>query len=163
MPPLADLAATHVEVRALLEDFLEAAVLGETATASRRWKRFDALLRAHAAAEDELLLPRFEALELQTPGCTRALLDAEHRKLERELDAVAALQVDAPEPLPAAQRLSWVRACRLLVELLDHHDQRERAAFFPALDEALPAQEAEQLRVAVCAREDLARAAHGKA
>ena len=137
MPQLLQLADTHRALHALLEKHLQQVVLGEVDAARAAWLRFTTLLRAHSAAEDALLTPLFVELGLESTGCTAALLDAEHRKIGREVDAGDRRCADAPDSLDAEARLEWVRASRLLTELLDHHDQRERSGFFPALDAAL--------------------------
>ncbi len=137
MPKLLELADTHRVLHSRLEDHLQQVVLGEVDAARAAWLKFTALLRAHAAAEDTLLTPLFVELGLESTGCTAALLEAEHRKIGREVDAGDVRCAEAGPSLDAVARLAWVRASRLLTELLDHHDQRERSGFFPALDGAL--------------------------
>lgn len=137
MPLLLELADTHRVFHSLLEEHLQQVVLGEVESARTTWRKFAALLRAHATAEDTLLIPLFVELGLESTGCTADLLDAEHRKLKRELDAGDRRCSEAGSTLDAEARLAWVRASRLLSEVLDHHDQRERSGFLPALDAAL--------------------------
>ena len=153
MDRFAALARTHDTLNGLLEEHLHATVLGDLEAAREAWHAFAALLRAHADAEEALLMPRFSALRLATTGCSEALLHAEHDKL-RALLARGDRRVNQSDArLDAATRVAWVRACHVLLELLDHHDQRERVAFFPALDEALDPDERDTLLAAFRARE----------
>jgi len=145
VPKLLELADTHRALHALLENHLQQVVLGEVDAARAAWRKFSALLRAHAAAEDTLLTPLFVELGLESTGCTAALLDAEHRKIGREVEAGDRRCAEASSSLDAEARLAWVRASRLLSELLDHHDQRERSAFFPALDAVLGDEQRDRL------------------
>lgn len=141
MNRLADLAATHQEIRAALDEWLAAVASGERAAAARAWTNFAAPLRAHAAMEEEMLLPLFCALGLESAGCSAAILRHEHAKILRLLAATEA-KLDALAPaIPPAQRVALILDAHPLLQLLEHHDQRERAGFFPALDAALdPAQ-----------------------
>jgi len=147
------LKRTHDTLRGLLDEHLHATVLGDLEGAREAWHAFAALLRAHADAEDAILLPRFSALDLASTGCSEGLLHAEHDKL-RALLASGDRRVRREDTrLDAPTRLAWIRDCHALSELLDHHDQRERVGLFPALEQALPAEEVEALAAAVHARE----------
>lgn len=112
------------------------------------WQRFENRLRAHIAFEDAELIPLFvERVQPQPTGCSRELLDAEHRKLERLLErcsSSAALHLQEARTDPASL-LRLIENQRGLREVLEHHDQRERAAFFPALAARLSFEEREAL------------------
>ena len=127
--------------------------MGDLHAARARFREFAALLFAHSTAEDEILLPAFAAAGLETNGCTVALLEKEHAKLRRLCEqASARIEADVVE-LDAATRVAWVKELHMLGEVLEHHDERERAAFNPAFDAHLPAMQAAELAARASARE----------
>ncbi len=140
-----DLLDRHAELSARLRMHLQAVVVGDLAQARKAFGSFAALLEAHSAAEDEVLLPAFDRLGLESNGCTLDILDKEHRKLRRLLDDARHRVFSADVDLTPAVRLQWIEETRMLKEVLEHHDVRERAAFNPALDEALDQAEAAAL------------------
>ena len=136
-PALADLAGAHAEIRERMHLWLAAVAAGDAPEARARYGAFSALLRAHAAMEEEHLLPPFAARGLETAGCTAQILRTEHDKLRRLLGAAGAALEAAGAPITPRARVELILSCHLLRELLEHHDARERAGFFPALDGAL--------------------------
>lgn len=141
----ADLLESHVELTARLNQHLQAVVEGDLVQARKQFLSFAALLNAHSLAEDRVLLPVFEKLELQTLGCSLEILGKEHNKMRRLL-AEAQLRIFAPDvQLTAAERLVWIDETRMLKEVMEHHDVRERAAFNSAIDAALDQAEASAL------------------
>jgi hypothetical protein len=125
------------------------------AEALAAWERFERRLRMHIRFEDEQLIPLF-AERVQPPplGCSQELLHAEHRKLERLLSSCGAavqehLEQRADQP---ASLLALIEQQRMIREVLEHHDQRERAAFFPALHDCLlPAEKTSLLLASLAA------------
>lgn len=150
-PRLATLAEEHGAIRESLFAWLDAIASGEAGAARSRFDAFEAALLEHAAAEERHLIPLFTAMGLESVGCTGAILLADHAKLRRLLGEARAALPRAGDGLPPRARVERVLAARGLVELLAHHDERERAAFLPALDAALPAEERARL-YALCAR-----------
>lgn len=148
---LAALAEEHEAFRAALFRALDALVAGDGAAARARFDAFAAEVEAHAAAEEAHLIPRFADLGLESVGCTASILRADHDKLRRLLDAGRGLLAGLGAEVAPRTRVEGVLAMRGLIELLAHHDQRERTAFFPPLDEALPATDRAAL-YALCAR-----------
>jgi hypothetical protein len=131
-----------MELTARLNKHLQAVIVGDVVLARKLFLSFAALLNAHSLAEDRILMPVFEKLKLQSNGCTLDILDKEHRKLRR-LMADAHHRIFAPDTdLTPGVRLLWIEETRMLKEVLEHHDVRERAAFNPALDTALGQAEA---------------------
>lgn len=141
----APIEAEHDRIAADFQAHQEALVraIAEPAAvdqARAAWQRFEARLRAHIRFEDEQLIPLFAARVQPAPiGCSQELLDAEHRKLERLLERCSNsterhLNEARTDP---ASLLRLIEDQRGLREVLEHHDQRERAAFFPALDATL--------------------------
>lgn len=153
MPRCVDLLESHPRLGGFLQAHLEAVAMGDLSGARARFHEFAALLFAHSQAEDEILLPAFAAAGLESNGCTVALLEKEHAKLRR-LCGEAQERIDADGVgLDAATRVAWVKALHMLGEVLEHHDERERAAFHPALDAGLPAMQAAELAARASARE----------
>lgn len=148
---LAALAEEHLQSREELLSVLDALAEGRPAVARCRFEAFAAGLLAHAAAEELHLIPLFGARGLESRGCTAAILLADHAKLRRLLGEARALLPAGEEPPGARARVEAILGARNLLELLAHHDQRERAGFFPALDRALAAEERSAL-YAICAR-----------
>ena len=141
----ADLLESHTELTARLRAHLLAVVVGDLPQAQQDFHRFAALLQAHSLAEDQVLLPAFARLKLESNGCSLEILHKEHRKLRRLLEEMRA-RIFAPKvQLTAAVRLQWIEQTRLLKEVLEHHDVRERAALNPVLDQALSQAEASAL------------------
>lgn len=145
------LAEEHVEIRTALMACLDAVAEGEADEARARFGRFADRLIAHADAEEAHLIPLFVARGLETTGCTAAILQAEHAKLKRLLRESRQRLPRAGGALPPRARVEFVLGAHMLLEVLEHHDQRERAAFFPALDAALDERERAAL-YAICAR-----------
>lgn len=148
---LADLAAEHDEIRARLFAWLDATAAGDGMAARAAFEACAGLLLAHAEAEERHLIPLFAARGLESTGCTAAILLADHAKLRRLLGESRARLAEGGAPLPPRARVETILGARMLIELLEHHDQRERAAFFPALDRALDARQRAEL-YASCAR-----------
>jgi uncharacterized protein YtpQ (UPF0354 family) len=140
-----DLLETHGELSARLRQHLQAVVVGDIAMARQYFDAFAALLEAHSRSEEELLMPVFRRLQLESNGCTLDILDKEHRKLLR-LAETARERIFADDVvLDPGTRLVWIEETHMLKEVLEHHDVRERAAFNPALDTALEQAEAAAL------------------
>ena len=140
-----DLLDSHAELTARLRSFLLAVVAGDLPQARQAFLTFAALLEAHSLAEDQVLLPEFARLKLETNGCSIDILGKEHRKLRRLLSEARERVFASPVVLTPALRLVWIEETRMLKEVLEHHDVRERAAFNPAFDRALGQAEAAAL------------------
>lgn len=151
MNRLADFAEEHEAIAADFAAWLAAVVVGAAAPARAAFSRCAARLRAHAAMEEEHLLPLFASCGLESPGCTAAILHSEHAKILRALAALESRVAALPEPIPPDARVALVLDAHPLRELLRHHDQRERVAFFPALDAGLDSARRAAL-YAICAR-----------
>lgn len=153
MPRCVDLLESHPRLAGLLQAHLEAVAMGDLEAARTSFRGFAALLHAHSLAEDEILLPAFAGAGLESNGCTVSLLEKEHAKLRR-LCAEAQNRVDAEGVvLDGPTRVAWIQALHMLGEVLEHHDERERAAFNPAFDAHLPAMQAAELAARASARE----------
>jgi hemerythrin-like domain-containing protein len=157
---LAPIEAEHDRIAADFSAHQQALVraVGQASAGSdarSAWDRFETRLRAHIRFEDEQLIPLFsERVQPPPMGCTEELLLAEHRKLERLLDRCGEavrehLEQRAADP---AALLALIEQQRMIREVLEHHDQRERAAFFPALHDCLlPDEKAALLQASLAA------------
>ena len=136
----------HEELRTALREHQEAVAAGDLEAARAAWDRFHARLDAHSRSEDELLLPRLAVVGPTAVGGGVELFDREHRKLRR-LAAAAHGRIHDPAvgALPPGLRVDWIEALHVLKELLAHHDERERAALHPVLEDRLDPAEADEL------------------
>jgi hypothetical protein len=86
-------------------------------------------LQEHLALEEEHLLPAWAALPDPPPNATADVYRADHVLLRRHLATLST----------ATSLVDRATTTAALVEVLDHHDRRERSAMFPGLDRTLPA------------------------
>jgi len=145
MPSCQDLLESHADLASRLQHHLEAVVMGDLDAARSTFLRFAALLFAHSGSEDEVLIPVFQQAELESNGCSVAILQKEHAKLRRLVTAEQERVFKDDATLDAPTRIHWVESMHMLKEVLEHHDMRERAAFNPVLDQALGAEKASAL------------------
>ncbi len=134
-----DIVAVHEALLELVLRHQEALVERDLAEARRRWDAFVRAQRSHIEAEDEVLLPVFANSGEEILGCSSELLFQEHRKIERlvrRLDQRLAIFERAGKLTPR-DVVYMVEEERMLKEVLDHHDIREKAGFLPALDRLL--------------------------
>ncbi|MDA1259175.1 MAG: hemerythrin domain-containing protein [Planctomycetota bacterium] len=148
---LSALNQEHVALRELLFTALDALVEGDAALAKSSFQEFTTRLLDHAAAEEAHLIPLFASRGLESTGCTAAILLADHAKLRRLLHEARGRLPRPGTTISPRARVEAVLAMRTLIELLAHHDERERSGFFPALDVALTEEERAALYV-ICAR-----------
>lgn len=126
-----DLAQSHRFISELLDE----AILGCEAHLELRthamFTRFAGELRKHIHAEEETLIPLFEAhTTLQDIGLGILIL-REHREIEHQLDCIA-------EMLALHEDYALVEPLLLsLRELLVAHDHKEEGLFYPACDRFL--------------------------
>jgi len=110
----------------------------DVARAREALARYGERLAAHMAEEESAILPLYESRCPQPPGGTTRMFLDEHRKL-RELLADLAAAADALPAGPDPKTLLAVLDRETQFKnYMDHHDRRERAFLYPALDAALP-------------------------
>ena len=118
--------------------------------ARRWWGVFARRLRHHLATEDRLVNPAYAAScpdEGYARGAAPAIVDNEHRKIEAKLDALEA-QLHAIRRDQTGVELRCLRLLdrqKVLQDILEHHDLRERRFVYPHLAKVWPL--AEQRRV----------------
>lgn len=146
-PSFVELERVHEAIMEELQLHQDAVVVSDLPAARRHLDRLVLMLKAHIRAEDEVLLPIFaERVEPQV-GCTPELLFNEHRKLERLLKKTQErmLVFEAAGEIRPRERVYMIEEERMLKEVLDHHDRRERAAFFPNLDQCIQGEERQRV------------------
>ncbi|MFT7516306.1 MAG: hypothetical protein ACI84O_000079 [Myxococcota bacterium] len=148
MPSVTDLFSSHDTLVECLTAHKRAVVLGRMHEARQSFQEFWVAINAHSMCEDELLLPKFVQLGLETNGCTAALLSKEHIKLRRLADEARARVNEPVSGLTAERRIYLLENLHMLSEVLEHHDARERAAFLCKFDEVLSEVEATELHAA---------------
>ena len=132
---LASLLDLHAGFDALLFDHQQRLVEGAPHEARAALSRFAAGLRAHIRAEDEVILPFYESRAEIAKGGAPEYFRAEHRRIER-LTAEAEGWMRAWTGLvwPAAEVVLLIEREKLLKEVLEHHDERERGMLYPECD-----------------------------
>ncbi|HIA38525.1 MAG TPA: hypothetical protein EYN86_03320 [Planctomycetes bacterium] len=137
MSKIVDLFSSHDKVASLLNAHKRAVVLGLLPKARQSFHEFWVALNAHSMCEDELLLPKFVELGLESNGCTAEMLSKEHEKLRRLADEARA-RVNGPlVGLDADNRIELIEQLHMMSEVLEHHDVRERAAFLCKFEDVL--------------------------
>lgn len=118
-------------------------------------RRFSAWMRRHIGDENELVLPAYER---RPPaggferGAGPEIFASEHQKILEHLDRIQSsfeqLERHAAqlERLPAAC-LHLLDREKILVDLLEHHDMRERMHLYPTLERTMRVEEKEELLV----------------
>lgn len=148
VPPLAGLESALDVHQALETSFVGhrlALMQVDLPSALRTWRRFSRLLMSHLTTEDEMVAPRYRSSEPPAGwprGGAPDIIDGEHNKIIARLDALTrALEeiADADRPLRerSAACLALLDRQRLLVNLLEHHDLRERQMVYPHLESVL--------------------------
>lgn len=165
LAPLVDLHQAH---ELLLTEHRLALLRGELPAATRAFARFARTMRRHLDDEDAHVLPLYRARAPEgghARGERPEVFEHDHAKIREHLARVeallAALTADAarapqsavgaeaasPAHAPGAAdatdlaRLHLLDRERTLVDLLDHHDRRERAFLYPYLERVLDASE----------------------
>jgi hemerythrin-like domain-containing protein len=146
-PSFVELDRVHEAIMEELQLHQDAVVQSDLPTARRHLDRLTLMLKAHIRAEDEVLLPIYAERVPPQIGCTPELLFDEHRKLERLLKKTQErmLVFEAAGEIRPRERVYMIEEERMLKEVLDHHDRRERAVFFPKLDECIQGEERQRV------------------
>jgi len=103
------------------------------AEAKENFKKFKFGLQRHIAWEEEILFPLFEEKTGIKDGGPTEVMRQEHRQIEQSLEALhKKVQRQDPESETEEQ---------LLFNLLKEHNHKEEAVLYPALDQAVSADE----------------------
>jgi hemerythrin-like domain-containing protein len=114
--------------------------------AAERLRIYERELRAHMQAEEELLMPVYERAGKIAGGPPEFFIGEHRRMLEflaRFADSLGGLKEESGDPARRVIRLFDEEA--MFKSLCDHHDMREGAIFFPALDRVTDEAERKEL------------------
>lgn len=110
---------------------------GDRAGAQAAWSEFTVGLRRHIRFEEALLFPAFEeGLEVTPEAGPTAVMCAEHREIERLIEAIGQALVAGEAPLPLRSALHRV---------LGEHNLKEERMLYPATDQVLDPEERDAL------------------
>ncbi len=87
----------------------------------------DEALRLHIHLEESLLLPHYREVQGLPPNAAPEIFEGDHRKVQDALEHTA-ITAAARDPVATQAALA------ALAGLLEHHDERERRWFVPALN-----------------------------
>jgi uncharacterized protein with PIN domain len=150
LDPLLDL---HQALEVAFLQHRVALMKGELPRAGFELRRFSAWMRRHIGDENELVLPLYQRRpppEGYERGAAPEIFSNEHEKILDHLDrlelAFQALErlAEAPDRLPASC-LNLLDREKILVDLLEHHDRRERLHLYPTLERNLRIEEKQEL------------------
>jgi hemerythrin-like domain-containing protein len=119
----------------------------EFAKALEVLESFERDLRAHMDIEERFVLPLYSARVGKVTGGDPEFFTLEHRNILRNLEtAKDALRRLAADPgAGRRQAHEFLDQEWMLRHLIEHHDLRERNTLYPLLDQALSAEEGEDL------------------
>jgi iron-sulfur cluster repair protein YtfE (RIC family) len=142
----AELLNVHERLNELFLLHQEALLRLDLKLAAKRLRIYERELRAHMQAEEELLMPVYERAGKIAGGPPEFFI-GEHRRMLEFLARFAAtlgeLKVESGDPARRVIRLFGEEA--MFKSLCDHHDMREGAIFFPALDRVTDEAERQEL------------------
>jgi hypothetical protein len=157
--PLTAFQDGHRLLDELMLEHQEALIALDLDAATRALAAYRAELEVHMVVEEELVIPAFEALEVEIRGGGAHYYKLEHKKLdelltrvEADLEALRESGVSRPrEVLPLLKlELSFEH-------VMEHHETRENYALYPTLIDRLPADAQAELWNAMQSRADQAR------
>ena len=114
----------------------EAAGRGDWSAATSAFERFQAQMKAHFAAEENLLFPAFEAAAGSSSGPTR-VMRLEHEQMRPLLEQLEAA-------CTARDGDDYAGVAETLLILMQQHNMKEENILYPMCDQALGA-EAERI------------------
>ena len=134
--PTQILPAHHRQCDDLFVAAEDAAGRGDWSAATSAFERFQAQMKAHFAAEEDLLFPAFEAAAGSGSGPTRVM------RLEHEQMRPLLAQLEAA--CAARDGEGYAGAAETLLILMQQHNMKEENILYPMCDQALGA-EAERI------------------
>jgi hemerythrin-like domain-containing protein len=142
----AELLNVHERLNELFLLHQEALLRLDLELAAERLRIYERELRAHMQAEEELLMPVYERAGKIAGGPPEFFIGEHRRMLEflaRFADSLGELKEESGDPARRVIRLFDEEA--MFKSLCDHHDMREGAIFFPALDRVTDEAERKEL------------------
>jgi len=159
--PLLAFQDGHRTLEEHLRDHQEALMSLDLVAAARALATYRAELEVHMVVEEELVIPRFEALGVEIKGGGAHFYWLEHKKLEDLLRGVERGLAELTERGVSRGRdvIPLLQREFTFEHLMEHHETRENYALYPTLAERLSPTEQQDLWDAMCAREEAARSA----
>jgi iron-sulfur cluster repair protein YtfE (RIC family) len=142
----AELLNVHERLNELFLLHQEALLRLDLELAAERLRIYERELRAHMQAEEELLMPVYERAGKIAGGPPEFFIGERRRMIEflaRFAATLGALKEESGDPVRRVIRLLDEEA--MFKSLCDHHDMREGAIFFPALDRVTDEAERQEL------------------
>jgi hypothetical protein len=142
----AELLNVHERLNELFLLHQEALLRLDLELAVERLRIYERELRAHMQAEEELLTPVYERAGKIAGGPPEFFIGERRRMLEflaRFAAMLGELKEESGDPARGVIRLFDEEA--MFKSLCDHHDMREGAIFFPALDRVTDEAERQEL------------------
>lgn len=139
----------HQAIEVLLVEHRLALMQVDLSAARSTWTAFSARLRHHLATEDELVGPRYRSrppADGWPRGAAPEIFDNEHAKILSRLETLEAGLEDLTSASPSVgglrvRCLSLLDRQKVLQDILEHHDLRERRFVYPHLEAVLPQEE----------------------
>jgi hypothetical protein len=144
--PLRELLAEHRRLESLLMQHQVHLVERRPAAARTAWQAFGDLLLGHIRAEEEVVLPEYEARVTPRRGGEADIFRREHRRLQRFVAEVSAwLDAWGEVQWPTDEVICLVERQKTLKEILEHHDQREGEHLYGGLEKSMAAADQQAL------------------
>lgn len=144
LQPLMDV---HEDLHELWDGHRDLVVLRRFADALRVLDAFGRALRLHMRDEERRVFPLYEQRVVPVPGGDPQFFRLEHRNLLRNLALLRrrlrALALTRSRDVRRAHQ--FLQSESLFLQILEHHDRRERNILYPQLEKNLSRQEATDL------------------
>lgn len=141
-----ELLDTHRHLEGLFYNHQEALFDLDISRALQVLLQFQTELKKHIELEEEHLMPVYKTTEISKGGAPEIFLN-EHRKLVRLLsDLRNSLEILMSRPhVDKKNIIAILDSEAMFKKVFSHHDKREEALFFPALDSATSPEERRKL------------------
>jgi len=126
----------HHEIEQALEDLARARARADPHVLATRWRALDGALRDHLDAEEDLILPAYQAVAPEAA----ATLRTDHARIREALDAIE---------LDVRHRVLHPARVQRLIELLRAHAEYEEASLYAWAERQLPLVVRRQLLVRI--------------
>jgi iron-sulfur cluster repair protein YtfE (RIC family) len=121
----------HRECDEMFSEVESAASRGEWVVVGELWPRFEASMRTHFEAEEEILFPEIESATGMTQGPTE-VMRMDHRQIRALLQSCG--EAISGEDLPRLLGL-----CETLMITIQQHNMKEEQVLYPMADSVIPA------------------------
>lgn len=151
MRSLCELLDVHADLSEKLAVHRDHVVGLEWRRAFEALEEFERALRRHMEAEEKYILPLYEERVGHVTGGDPQFFHLEHRNILRNLEtAKEGLRRLVADPKAGRRQAhEFLKDENLLLQLLEHHDLREKNILYPLLDRKVSPEERERI-LAVC-------------